>query len=290
MEPLVRISNGHARLAVSPSTGRIVEYGLVGGPNVLWTNPRAPECKSPFEGWKNWGGDKVWIWPEADWRKWQGKNVPPGDPPVKEYQASVKDNLIVMNSHLIEPYGVIIARSIQLDAASSKVTITNVITRLQDTNIDLPVTPWTVTQLPAEGAIYARLIANAKPPGYAGFRESPWRDVKADGDIVTMTRPAKPWMKIGLDADVLAKVVGDQIFVAQIQGDPAREGYEPLRRAQVFSDPDDSPFRLPGIPPYIELEFTGPLKKLKKGESAELSIRWELKPNRGSPAELLTRD
>ena len=79
---LKSLNNGQFELAVSAATGRIVHYGAVRGANVLWKNPRADSVPSPFVGWHNWGGDKVWIWPEDDWVKWQaGVVAPPGDPP-----------------------------------------------------------------------------------------------------------------------------------------------------------------------------------------------------------------
>jgi hypothetical protein len=279
-----RIANDRFELLADPATGRIFRYGSIGGPNVLWQNLRACECRSPFPGWLNWGGDKVWLWPENDWAAGGGPKVPPGDPPAAPYEITVEGLRMRMVSPVIASHGVRIVRQITLKASGSNVTLENKIECIAPSGGTRPLAVWTVTQLPAPRQLFGRLLVDAPTPAFEGFRESPWRDAHADGNIVTMGRPASPWMKIGLEADLLAAPVGEQLLVARVTAHSPGT-FEPHRRAQVFSDPDDSPFRLPGIPPYIELEFTSPLKVLAVGESVSLTLEWQLLDIAGASSE-----
>jgi len=279
---LVVLSNGQFELAVSPATGRIVRYGRAGGRNLLWENPRAAEAASPFPGWLNWGGDKLWIWPESDWKLWQDREhgSPPGDPPPSAYQVvRVSPCLLQMTSPVIARYGVRIVRDIVLEETGSRVKMVNTLEKVAEGSLALPVAPWTVTQIPAPTMILARLAPTAAPPGYAAFPPNPWKDVVVTGNVVVMKRPPAPWVKMGLEADLLAVPVGDLLFTAQVVM-PAysAETYQPLCRAQVFSAPDSSRFLPPGVGAYVEMEFTAPARKLAAGESVSLAIVWELHP------------
>lgn len=282
---LKSLNNGQFRLEVSAATGRIVQYRPVKGTNVLWENPHADLSPSPFPGWHNWGGDKVWIWPEDDWVKWQSGGIaPPGDPPSAPYQVEVEKLTMRMTSPVVAAYGVRIVREIVLDDSGSRVTLVNRIEKVaavQSAGVSksLPISVWTVTQIPAARQILARLIPNMNPPRYKSFQKSPWKGVQVINDIALLTRPAAPWVKIGLEADVLAMPVKDQLFVIRTPADKnGNSGYEPFRRAQVFSDPDESEFRPAKLPPYVEFEFTSPLKVLSVGESVSLTVTWELHP------------
>jgi len=281
---LKSLSNGQFELAVSAATGRIVHYGAVRGANVLWENPHADSAPSPFVGWHNWGGDKVWIWPEDDWAKWQaGVVAPPGDPPSAPYQVEVDKLKIRMVSPVVSAYGVRIVREIVLDDKGSRVTLINRLEKVAGANSgvgrSLPIGVWTVTQIPAARQILARLLPHVSPPRFEPFQKSPWKGVQVINDIALLTRPASPWVKIGLEADVLATPVHDWFFVIRTPAEKnVTDGHEPFRRAQVFSDPDESEFRPAKLPPYVEFEFTSPLKRLSIGESVSLTVTWELHP------------
>ena len=282
---LQSLDNDQFELAACAATGRIVHYGPARGANVLWENPHAERAPSPFPGWLNWGGDKVWIWPEDDWAKWQsGVIAPPGDPPSGPYQVEVDGLAMRMISPLVAAYGVRIVREIVLDDQGSRVTITNrieTVTGVQsgDVGQSLPISVWSVTQIPAARQILARMLPNVTPPRYKHFPKSPWKGIQIINDLALLSRPAAPWVKIGLEADVLAMPVKDWLFVARTPaGKNGADGHEPCRRAQVFSDPDESEYRPAKVPPYVELEFTSPLKRLSVGESVSLTVTWELHP------------
>jgi len=272
----MKLRNGQFELTVSPATGRVIAYGPVGGPNVLWHNPRAPETPVVFPGWVNWGGDKIWIWPEEDWARWNPETRhPPGDPSPVPHQLEGDGLWLRMTSPLLPDYGVRIVRDISLAPSGSLVTFINRLEQAAPGRLALPVGVWPVTQLPAAPQIYARLSPDAEPPGYESFPGTAWPNLERNGNLVTLHRPAAPWQKIGLDADSLAVPVAGHLFIAATPVPPSAPQTR-FRRAQVFSDPDDSPFRLPGVPPYVELEFTSALQQLSVGQSASLTVTWEL--------------
>lgn len=285
----MKLRNDQFELTVSPATGRVIAYGAVGGPNVLWHNPRAPETPVVFPGWVNWGGDKVWIWPEEDWARWNPETRhPPGDPSPVPHQVETDGLRLRMTSPLLPDYGLRIVRDISLAPTGSRVTFINRLEQASPGRLALPVGVWTVTQIPAAPQIYARLAPDAEPPGYESFPGTAWPGIQRNNDLVTLHRPTAPWQKVGLDADLLAVPVAGHLFIAGTPA-PSAGPQARFRRAQVFSDPDDSPFRFPGLPPYVELEFTSPLQQLSVGQSVSLTVTWELLRLAGDGSEASER-
>src|SRR4051794_41907296 len=62
-----RLSNGRVEVVVVPAVGRIMRYGPVGGPNLLWENSKlAGRPARPGKGGANFGGEKVCAGPAED--------------------------------------------------------------------------------------------------------------------------------------------------------------------------------------------------------------------------------
>src|SRR4051794_20092772 len=153
-----RLSNGTVEVVVVPAIGRIMRYGPVGGANLLWENPKlAGKPASPGKEWANFGGDKVWPWPQEDWPQRAGRAWPP---PAAAGQAAntveVRSDSLHMTSPVIEGYGVRIVRDIRLDPAGSRLTIDS---RLENAEkpAEFPVAAWTVTQFPRPDQLFARV-------------------------------------------------------------------------------------------------------------------------------------
>ena len=88
----IRLTNGTVNLIVIPSIGgRIMRYGFVGKPNVLWNNPKITDLPANASQHFNYGGDKAWPWPQDDWPLLIGRQYPP--PPECD-QAAFKSRLI----------------------------------------------------------------------------------------------------------------------------------------------------------------------------------------------------
>jgi len=134
----IRLSNTEVHLYVVPSLGRVMSYGYFDSPNMLWVNemmaPAQPaewfdetRKKKPATkpaAWKNWGGDKVWPWPQEAWPLQLGRAWPP---PVEVDQAPMKSKLMGglgarLESPVIKGYGVKLVREISLDSRGTRVS------------------------------------------------------------------------------------------------------------------------------------------------------------------------
>lgn len=70
----------HVEMVIVPDINRIVRFGRPGGPNLLWVDPEAEN--GPAMPWKNWGGEKLWFWPQERWPELGSPWPPPMDPGV----------------------------------------------------------------------------------------------------------------------------------------------------------------------------------------------------------------
>ena len=231
----MNIRNEKFELSVSAATGRVTGYGPIGGPNVLWHNPRAPETPVVFPGWVNWGGDKVWIWPEEDWAKWNPESRhPPGDPSPEPHQVQSDSGRLRMISPLLVNYGLRIVREISLAATGSRVTFINRLEQVVPGRCAVPRRgPLDRHANSRAPQIFARLSADAAPPGYESFPGTSWPQVECSNGLVTLHRPASPWQKVGLDSDLLGVPVAGRLFVAGVPVAPGAS-YSRFRLRQVF--------------------------------------------------------
>ena len=79
-----QVSNGHTTVSVVPSAGgRVLGFSL-DGQQALWTNPAlrgklfpVPQRPTTWEGWRNYGGYKLWPAPQSLWPKSVGDGPDP---------------------------------------------------------------------------------------------------------------------------------------------------------------------------------------------------------------------
>lgn len=276
---LVTISNGAVELAVDPAKGRIIFYGFKGGPNVLWTNPQAPEFADKFGGWLNWGGDKVWVWPQDDW------NWPP---PIPDLPHEVKrtERAIEMLSPVVPRYGIRIARRIELAKTGTDVTVSSRFIPTDKMPEGGPIAVWAVTQVPASDTVLVRTTANPEIKRIG----DPTVGIQQLGDrVIHLKRPGDKSGKVATDGDVFAVTVGDTVLLQRyIRPDRAAGKLEPGTQAQFYAHPD-KPDNLPAdLPTYMELEWITPSIPRDQLNKVELKIVWTLlKPHEGlTPATL----
>ncbi len=274
-----RLSNGEAELIVVPAVSRILHYGLVGGPNLIWQNASAAG-QPPGSGqqWTNYGGSKTWIWPESEWTKRNaGVWFPPTDRPgVISSAAEIREEgALRLVSPLIPDFGLALVRDVRLADSGTRVEMRSEI-RKHGGEV-FPIAAWTVTQLPADGALYARLVGGSRlADGFKTYFGS-FASVAREGpDVLAIERRTSEYAKLGMDADLLAWQRGELLFVERSCG-----ASEPLTRfavgdrAQVYSHFDGDP-ALPAGVSYVELELTSALSALRPGESVTLETSWEI--------------
>lgn len=281
----IRLSNGTVNLVVVPSIGgRIMRYGYVGGPNVLWTNPDArreiaTDTTQPtaLAKYPNYGGDKAWPWPQDDWMLRLGRTWPP---PPEVDAMPMKSRLrgalgVRLESRPIASHGARLVREIALGPSGSRV---HILTRLELATSERPpeeIAAWSVTQVPGDAKLYARLTHESATvePMEPVKRWGTTRPVSAR--TLALGSPAPRAGKVGLDADVLAAAAADTLFVQHSRTAASGSGgFHRAERAQVFSQAAKT--SASPMPLYAELEFTSPRIDLAGRDPAELRVTWEL--------------
>lgn len=265
-----RLSNGTVDLVVVPEIGRIMRYGYLGRPNVLWENAglrgKTLDPARPSPEWVNFGGDKLWPAPQSAY--W------PPDPHLDGAPQSVtivSGTRLRMESPRSAKLGIRFVRVIALADSGTGVRIRNTV--VNDSRDEVEVSVWEVTQIgePAWAALdlYRR---GRFPRGYHVFPDS----APAAGAVavrrgeVRLRRDPKQGGKIGADSprgQARARV-GGVVFTVSA---PLERGapYPDQGCAQeIWSNPD--PLR------YMELELLGPIVRLRPGAARTLETRWRL--------------
>ncbi|HVY68516.1 MAG TPA: hypothetical protein VHH73_01215, partial [Verrucomicrobiae bacterium] len=105
------LGNGKAEVVIVPAVGRVMQFRFAGtnGDGPFWENRaldgKAPDSKS--KDWGNFGGDKAWPSPQADWPKVTGRGWPP--PPAFDsmpVEARVEGKVVTLVSAVDPFYGI----------------------------------------------------------------------------------------------------------------------------------------------------------------------------------------
>ncbi|MEM6853421.1 MAG: DUF4380 domain-containing protein [Planctomycetota bacterium] len=270
----VQIDNGVVRLGVSPKVGRVVEFGYLGQPNLIWINNDDIYDEAPGPGvYYNVGGDKLWVAPQPLWEnafghdQWPPEGVIDGGAwTLVEHEA----DSITIQSPESPHYGVVVRRTFTLPAKKSQAVITNQILRVKAN--PHPVQVWTVTQI-KEPDIAVLDVAKDGPEMPTPFikmtDETPAKvegyvRTLGDGGAVEWTQEGDAHAKLGTIGRWVAGVSGNVIFrqsaVLDVQG-----AYPEASSVQVYRAGN-----------YTELELLSPLMQLAPGESLTHTVTWSL--------------
>ncbi|MEM9881398.1 MAG: DUF4380 domain-containing protein [Planctomycetota bacterium] len=288
----VTIDNGLARLAVAPSVGRVVDFGLADGANLLWINTTGGAAKTAagHDGrpYANVGGDKTWaavqlIWPRAydvvD-QFWPPDGTIDGSPwSLREHT----DRRIVIESRVSPDFGLAVRRSFTLAPDRPRVEVLNTYLRVEPN--PYPATIWSVTQvLPPRVALLG--VADDRPTGQPAWRYlTPDTPDRTAGQI----EPDEPagvvrWEQLGGGG---AKIGGFGRWVAAVY-----DGVTFLQAAAydpAAAYPDGSNAQLYRATDYIELELLSPTVHLRPGETLEHRVVWRLIETPSAQAEAQIR-
>ena len=267
------VSNGSVEVVIVPSIGRVMQFRFVGEEGVFWENPAvAGKPVNPAaKDWINFGGDKPWPAPQADWPK----ITPRAWPPPIGFDASVWEAKVGADSiELISPidphYGIRTLRRIKLDSARPVMTITTVFEKLKGEPQNVAV--WVITQLKDPEMI---LVSVPKDTRYAeGFnkqsKELPEYFKVKDGTISLKRDPTKS-TKIGTDASVLTWIGAKHGLRIESPRVHNVEYPDNGSSAEVYTNVD--PLK------YVELEMLGPFKEMKIGDKLEHTNLYTLIPS-----------
>lgn len=264
----VHLSNGHAEVVIIPSGGRIIRYGRPGGSNILWENPFDDPATADLglRGWHNPGGDKVWIWPDGQWKNIAGKAWPPmWEMDAANFEITINDDAVRLVSPPVPAYGLRIVREIQLDDDSSALQSIN---RFEPVGqpTTTPVGLWTVTQVPALPRVMA-LVEPGSEVRYLSFERLAGADLV--GPAAVLRRDPAQTTKVGLDGTAFRIEQDGVAFTQRLVGTSDGE-WAKGERAQFYVEQDQ-----PHRSTYMELELTSP-RAVVTDDGPWTAVRWEL--------------
>lgn len=240
------LSNGKIDVVVVPSIGRIMHFGPTTGHNVLWVQPDAARYNKQYVGFDNYGGEKIWLWPQETW--------PPAGDGIR-YHAEYRDNVLTLTSEVIAPYNIQIIRTIALHASKPSMTVTSRFKPATPEAKPPRVALWTVAQIRLPDLVNVELDRDAHPPYIADLGILPaWPITSLKDRTATFVRDPKLEAKSGLESSAIT-IVYPEIALRYTATHVAHGLFDPHTRAQVYVQSDTFNTHPPHLPPYAEIEF-----------------------------------
>jgi hypothetical protein len=275
------LSNGSARVVIVPEIARVMEFDLIDkqgqvvrGP--FWNHPAIDKnLPADAEGWKNYGGDKAWPSPQADWPKVAGRSWPPPDGfDATPFAATIQGRRVQLLSPADAIYGVRVRRTISLDASKPALRIKTIYEKVRGAPVHLSV--WTIAQLASPERAFVFLPVQSEfPKGYVNLFPAEPSDLKVDGRLLSLTRNLEKGVKIGTDGSALLWVGdGPDLLIENENvktGGSKDDWPEEGSRTQIYTNPGDQM-------KYVEFELLDRLHDLKPGQKASLEAVYTLIP------------
>jgi len=264
----VRLTNGVVEVVVAPEVGRVVRYGFVDAPNVLWV-PEDLGGKTALQlgEWQNFGGDKLWNAPQAAW-VWP----PDIDLDGSVHRLEVRNQSLRLISPLSEKAGIRFERDIRLNPDGTRVDFVNRMRNTGDQSREFAL--WQVTNVdrPSQARLRVRPTAEF-PKGWAFYPDSRVEDIEhTDRDgWLTMRRHAKYAYKVGAPANPFEiEATGNWGRIVLRGEEGSGEGPYPDggKARQLYGNGDERP--------YMELEVVDRMVKLAPGEVRDFRTSWTL--------------
>jgi len=264
------LSNGTVEAVVVPAVGRVMQFHFVGEGDVLWENaelqgkPADPMAKE----WANFGGDKSWPSPQADWQKMIGRGWPP---PATFDSTPLTGNKKGTTVELVSPvdpaYGICTHRRIELDPHQPVLKITTTYEKVSGNPVKVGI--GVITQLHDPQRAYIALPPKTQfAQGYALLNFDPPQEGKLQDGLFSLTRGHEKRSQIGNDGSSLLWM--DEKYALRIDSPrmPGAEYPNQGSSAVIYTNAD------PGA--YVELETYGPLNSMKTGEKIERTNTYTL--------------
>jgi hypothetical protein len=263
-----RLTNGKVDLVYVPQIGRIMRFGRVGGPNMLWENSSLAGITSNQSKpgvWANYGGDKLWPAPQSLWG-W------PPDPAIDgaSYKVSIDGTTLVVASETSSKSGVRFKRRITMDSSGTTVHIENAMTTTATHGQELAV--WEIAQTDDPDTVVVPIQKTTEmPDGWAAYEDKPVApgSVEIRGNELIIHRSKTTGFKLGSGSEagfLQAVKVGEtfSMFAEKSIGRYPDGG----KFLEIYASAD--PLK------YVELEITGPLTATEPGQTARLDVTWRI--------------
>ena len=270
------MSNGKVVAVVVPSIGRVMQFGFVGEEGVFWENRTLDGRIADghlmvwaAKDWVNFGGDKTWPSPEADWSSFTSRKGWRPPPAFDGWSADVhiSGGTLTLVTPIDPFYGTIAERRIELHSNKPEMTITTTYTRKQGEPAWIGI--WVITQLKEPVGLFAPVPKKSIfPEHFTLLGQNPPPSLKITNGLIALVRNPGAAHKIGLDADSMLWV-GEK-HVLRIDSPRVRKGPYPDKGSstEIYTSPDPLP--------YIEMETLGPLHLMKPGDKIERANTYTL--------------
>ncbi len=267
-----RLQNERVEVIVVPEVGRVMSFRFRDGENIFWEDCSLDGGRGDWEAkeWINFGGDKTWPAPEAEWNNYTRRKEwrPPPAFDSLPVEAHIDGSDVVITAPVDPYYGVRTSRRIQLPPGpATAMTITTTYERMSGEPSRIGV--WVITQFKEPAAIYVPVRTNSIfTNGYYVFGTQRWPQLVARSDHIKITRDPKSPHKMGSDASRLLWV-GEKDMCLVSSPRVSDAGY-PDRgaSAEVYTNPDPKK--------YIELELLGPLSLMSSGDKISRTSTYTL--------------
>jgi len=275
----VRLTSTHAEVVVVPQIGRVMSFRLLHGENVFWEDRSLDGQHGDATGkeWINFGGDKTWPSPEAEWGKYTGRKqwMPPAAFDALPVTATT-NNQVVLTSPVDPHYGIRTIRRISL--YWSELTIETTYERVSGEPSKVGV--WVITQFKEPVAVYVPVKTNSIfAEGYFQFGKEPWPQLYRQGNRLEIIRDPKLPHKMGNDARRLIWLGEKEMCAVTAPERTGGEYPDGGASAEVYTNPDPKK--------YVELEMLSPLSLMKPGDRISFRQSYALypRPQRSVPEE-----
>ncbi len=276
------LSNGKVEAVIVPSIGRVMQFRYIGEEGVFWGNPDVAGklVNSASKDWINFGGDKPWPAPQADWPKVTPRAWPPPigfDANVWKAEALIANftrmfspeligqkneggTLVKLSSPIDPNYGIRVVRYVQIDPSKPIMRIKTVFEKAEGEPRKVAI--WVITQMKEGDAIFVPMPLDTQfKEGYnKQSKELPEYFNVANG-LIQLKRDPKKSTKIGNDAGALLWVGPKHILKIDSPRVANAEYPDNGSSAEVYTNID--PLK------YVELEMLGPLQEMKVGDKME---------------------
>lgn len=278
--PAFRLSDGRSQAIIVPSVGRVMSWGFVGGPNLLWAPAEAPD----YGGWISYGGDKNWPAPQSQWPLTVGKAWPPepawdGLPhraeilPGARLRTTSPVSKALLGARIVREYSFNTRGGLEIHQIAEKLRGGPImlsiwsIAQAQPDTVYLPLNPKSVYKNNFMWLGEVRKGASIAAVSPRLLRVRPIR-----------VKPKAPngSYKIGLDSPVSA-IVSVKGQTAWLLQNTRADGQFPDGAdgagfpVELYDSGDSNPLNH-----YIELELLGPLRAARAGSRWQQTMTWSL--------------
>lgn len=269
-----KLTDGKTEAIIVPEIGRIMSFGKVGGPNLLW-NLSGPALPKP--AYTNYGGDKTWLAPQSSWNEFHGKNNWPPDRAL-DGDAHRVEVLTGGKVRLISPLsmtGIRLTRTIYF-AGNGEFVIEQTARKEKGTPVRASI--WSITQTVPGQAVFLPLDPQSSYARghfrYVSQSEAQTTAVVKPNLLRLVPSGDGGGVKFGVDAQV-SSIVSVRDGVAFLQKSTKPAGVYPDGQGgagfpvELFVNGDAKNF-------YCEMELLGPLRNFSIGGKSTHTVRWSL--------------